>query len=681
MNKNSGKIFPYLCVVIFLMITYILTSHLYWKKTSTLNRKNFDTHAIIIADDIWALNELGAGSYLKLAQEAHHYKSFTVDIPNNDFFIRVTSEPLENLNKYLYQLNIIGLKTFTQEIRYSGQVIGTLKGKQYTQIVYPLLNLLILHLFVLMGTSLIITLHINRKKLEQQVQERTKYLQQSEKRFHDLVNLLPEMVLETDLQGAILYANEAAKIRLDLNFNTTFPNTIDQLFILPDRDGALHYFHKCLDQQPLILAEFTALDQSGSHFPILLRSTPIIVDSIVVGARMILIEITERRRLEEELLRDQKMKAIGLMAGGVAHDLNNILSGIISFPELLLMDLDSDSTMRPPLEALRNSGLDAADVVSDLLTVARGVAIDTEVIGINVLIAEYLKSVDFIQLFDNYPQIDLQTSLAENLTNISGSPIHLRKCLMNLITNGIEAINAKGLISITTSNYTATGGSDEEVPSLEPGKYAKLTIQDSGIGIAKAELEHIFEPFYTKKVLGRSGTGLGLAIVWNTMTDHDGIVNVTSNHQGTTFELFFPGVNLNTPKPTKSREWHTLKGDKQSVLVIDDEPQQRLIARQLLSMLNYEIETVSSGEEAVRFLQTRSVDILLLDMIMTPGQNGRITYEQILQLHPEQKAIVASGYAADEDVKATLDLGAAAFVSKPYTVEQIGSALYNIFYP
>jgi CheY-like chemotaxis protein len=190
-------------------------------------------------------------------------------------------------------------------------------------------------------------------------------------------------------------------------------------------------------------------------------------------------------------------------------------------------------------------------------------------------------------------------------------------------------------------------------------------------------MRHIFETFYSTKVLGRSGTGLGLTIVWNTMREHGGTVHVASGSSGTTFELFFPSINAKINHQTKKDNWQDYTGTGQMILVVDDEPRQREILTGLLTSLNYEAVTVSSGEEAEQYLRQNSVDLVVLDMIMSPGQNGRTTYENILKIHPGQKAIIASGFAKDNDVQATLAMGASYFIAKPYTIEQIGRVIYK----
>ena len=675
---NSRSRYLYIPFVFLLVFSSI--SYLYIERAADLDRKLFKTHAAILADAIWALNQVGARAYLQLAVNTNHYKSLSVSIPGDNTFVSVTSPPLTNLSLFLHKIHLIGLKVFSQEIMHDTQIIGILHGEKFIWIIFPLLNILIFLLLILLIIIFIIHLSENRKMLEQQVQERTRNLLESERRFHDFVNLLPEMVLETDLSGNISYANKAAKNHLQLTFEHNTALNFFQFILENDREEATQNFRKSLAGEQSGLTEYTVITRDNKTFPTLIRSAPATKDDKVSGVRMIVIDITERRLLEEQLYRDQKMKAIGLMAGGVAHDLNNILSGIISYPELLLLDLDKGSSLRRPLEAIRQSGLDASEVVSDLLTVARGIAANKEIIAPNALIRSYLDSADFLQLQTRYPVIDFDTSLDPELHNISCSPIHVRKCLMNLIINGVEAIHGSGTLSIVTENHVHNLALSKNKLDLCGENFVKIVIRDDGSGITPQDMDHIFEPFYTKKVMGRSGTGLGLAVVWNTMRDHGGSVNVISNKQGTTFELYFPSIETEVAGRPEAKDWKNYKGHGETILVIDDELRQREIAGQLLKSLDYSVQTASSGEEAIEYAKYHTTDLMVLDMIMPSGQNGRQTFEQILKFHPKQKAIIASGYAEDDDVQATLAMGAMAFVPKPYTLEQIGSTIYKILH-
>lgn len=388
-------------------------------------------------------------------------------------------------------------------------------------------------------------------------------------------------------------------------------------------------------------------------------------------------EMEERKIAEEKAQRASKMEAIGLMAGGVAHDLNNILSGITSYPELLLLELPDDSKLRKTVEAIQDSGRRAATVVSDLLTVARGVASDQHITNVNMLIHDYFDSPECQEMRSHYPQVLCRQEFGTDLLNISCSPVHVEKCLMNLVNNGLEAIGGEGELKVSTRNQYV----DKPIAQnqyMEIGEYVVVTVVDSGTGIAKKDLEHIFEPFYTKKKMGRSGTGLGLAIVWNTMQDHGGAVIVASNEKGTRFELYFPGIREAVTTLAENTNIAELQGNGEQVLVVDDEAQQREIAMQMFSLLGYQVDSVSSGEEAVAYVQAKKVDLLLLDMIMGEGINGRETYEQIITVCPKQKAIIASGFSETEDVKSVQALGAGFFMRKPYTLNQLGMAAKQV---
>jgi CheY-like chemotaxis protein len=267
----------------------------------------------------------------------------------------------------------------------------------------------------------------------------------------------------------------------------------------------------------------------------------------------------------------------------------------------------------------------------------------------------------------------VETNLEADLLNIMGSPVHLTKTVMNLISNAVEAILDGGKVTLSTRNQyidKPVRGYDE----VKEGDYIVLSMADDGIGISPEDMERIFEPFYTKKVMGRSGTGLGMAVIWGTVKDHNGYIDVQSKEEkGTSFTLYFP---VTRKKRTKDElipiEEYMGKGE--SVLVVDDVEEQREIATGMLKKLGYSVTSVSSGEEAAEYMKNNSADLILLDMIMDPGINGRETYKRIIQFHPNQKAVIASGFSETVDVKAAQELGSGQYIKKPYTLEKIGIA-------
>ena len=393
-------------------------------------------------------------------------------------------------------------------------------------------------------------------------------------------------------------------------------------------------------------------------------------------------EIEERRRAEKEraeleiqLQRAQKMEAIGTLAGCVAHDLNNILSGLVGYPELLLTDLPEDSYLRKPIELIYKSGKKAAAIVQDLLTLARrGVAI-TEVVNLNNIISEYLKSPEHQKLIAYHSNVSLEVNLNADLLNMQGSSLHLSKTIMNLVSNALEATNNGGKAVITTENCYIDN-TLKGYEHISEGDYITLTVADTGVGIAPEDKDRIFDPFYTKKKMGRSGTGLGMAVVWGTVKDHQGYIDVKSvEGHGTTFTLYFPVTRIEITEADKPVTQEDYMGQSETILVIDDVAEQRELALIMLERLGYSVTAVESGEKAVEHLKTNTVDVLIMDMIMDPGMDGLETYKQILDLHPRQKAVIASGFSENQRVKEVQRLGAGVYVKKPYTLEKIGMAV------
>lgn len=383
----------------------------------------------------------------------------------------------------------------------------------------------------------------------------------------------------------------------------------------------------------------------------------------------------EKEKLQRRLQRAQKMEAIGTLAGGVAHDLNNVLSGIVSYPDLILMQLPEKSPLIKSIMTIKQSGYKASAIVQDLLTLARrGVSVK-ETVNLNSLILDYIQSPEYKKLKSFYPDVSEQVDLHQTLLNIMGSPVHLSKTIMNLISNAVEAMPDGGNLVISTENRyidKPLKGYDD----FQEGEYAVISVSDTGVGISAIEKDRIFEPFYTKKVMGRSGTGLGMAVVWGSVKDHHGHIEIESTvGKGTTFIIYFPA----TRKPLAGTKGHAsielYRGEGESILVVDDVESQREIASALLSQLGYTVTAVSSGSEAVAFLNNHTVDLLILDMIMDPGIDGLETYRKVLEIHPDQKAIIASGFSETERVEEAQRLGAGQYIKKPYTLENIGIAV------
>lgn len=512
-------------------------------------------------------------------------------------------------------------------------------------------------------------------------------LHESEKKYRELVENANSIILRLDTRGNITFFNEFAQKFFGFAENEILGmNLVDA--ISPAKESTrldLEKLIKSFQQEPELqfVSESDILLKNGGTVSIAWTYKPVFdrqgdfKEILCIGNDITQLKQAEKEKkaLEDQLQRAQKMEAIGTLAGGVAHDLNNILSGIISYPELLLMDLPPDSPLRKPILTIQKSGERAAAVVQDLLTLSRGAIAPTEVVNFNRIINDYLKSPEHEKLKLYHPEVEVETRLDPNLLNILGSPVHLTKTVMNLIYNAAEAMPDGGKIFISTENQYV----DRPIRGydyVKAGDYVSLTVSDTGTGIAPKDMERIFEPFYTKKIMGKSGTGLGLAVIWGTVKDHNGYIEVQSTEgQGTTFTLYFPITRKEFAKEKALFPVGKYQSRGESVLVVDDMPEQREIASGMLEKLGYSVTSVASGEEALDYLKNNSADLVVLDMIMDPGMDGLETYKRILELHPGQKAIIASGFSETDRVKEAQKLGAGAYVKKPYLLEKIGMAV------
>lgn len=514
---------------------------------------------------------------------------------------------------------------------------------------------------------------VQHRRTEALVDERTKELR--------AISTQLEALSESTTEGVMLL-EDGYCIAMNLKAQEMFGHTLDEfknhatteLVVKEEREriGGM-----ILNQQEGFY-ETTGLRKDLSTFPLRVHGKSILFENKSIRA-VALVDLTEQKQaeaekqlLEDKLQRSQKMESIGILAGGVAHDLNNILLGVVTYPELLLLSIDEDSTLRKPLESIRDSGKKAAEVVADLLTVARGVALVMTPLNINEIIKSYLKSPECNSLKYIHSNISITTNFLESIPFIIGAEVHINKIIMNLITNSAEAIgNEGGTISVTTSIEVSPGN----FLKLQACPHVVVKVSDNGLGINPADIGRIFEPFYSRKVQGRSGTGLGLAVVWNTMQDHNGTVTVASDESGTTFTLYFPVSEVASTISPDKLDINSMKGNNESILIVDDNEQQLEIANKILTTLNYTVFTANSGEDALQFLAEQKVDLAVLDMIMDPGISGYQTYLQAKELNPELKALIASGFSTGEEVEEAKKLGVSVFIRKPYSIFQIGAAI------
>ncbi|MEN6373405.1 MAG: PAS domain S-box protein [Smithella sp.] len=515
------------------------------------------------------------------------------------------------------------------------------------------------------------------RNVNERVQAQEK-LRESEARLNIILESNPTAIVLVEKETRrIAYINNSAVQAIGLPPEDILGRICHQ-FICPAEDKSCPI---CDLGQSVDRSEKLLIRHDGSTIPILKTVTIIDID-----AKEYLLESfidisknkqaeKEKHLLQERLQRAEKMESLGILAGGVAHDLNNVLGVVVGYSELVLGELNESNELRSQVLNIMRGGERAAAIVQDLLTIARRGVSANQVINLNTIIMDYQKTPEYEKLCSLYPNTRIKTRLETDLLNIKASPVHLSKTVMNIIINAMEAMPNGGKVTVTTHNQyldKPVHGYDD----VREGDYVVLSVSDTGEGIKADDLNHIFEPFYTKKVMGRSGTGLGLSVVWGTVKDHHGYIDVQSDEgKGTTLTIYFPVSREEISGDQLNISTSEYMGKGESVLVVDDVREQREMVAQMMTKLNYKVTTVSCGEEAVEHLGKGCADIMVLDMIMEPGMDGLDTYRKILEIHPQQKAIIVSGFSETDRVTQALELGAGAYVKKPYVLEKLGLAM------
>ncbi|HTR45271.1 MAG TPA: CHASE2 domain-containing protein [Thermodesulfovibrionales bacterium] len=510
-------------------------------------------------------------------------------------------------------------------------------------------------------------------------------LKRSESQLNSIIQSIPDIIFRLDPSGNVSFVSPAiAQYKRDANELLGRP--IFDLVLPEDRQKATYRVNErrtgrraTRDLQLRLLLnkeQSTGSADEQRYFSVsaqgLYQYDP--SRETFIGTQGIIRDITEQKKLEERLLQAQKMEAVGSLAAGVAHDLNNILSGLVSYPDLLLLDIPEGSPLRAKIKAIKRSGQRAAAIVQDMLTLARRGVAHREIFCPNRIIQEYLESPEFARLKEKHLQIAFEAILSPDLLNVKGSPLHLTKGLMNLVTNAVEALPAGGRVVISTANsYLDTARQVyEEIPE---GEYVCLSVEDNGVGISPEDLQRVFEPFYTKKRMGGSGSGLGMTVIWATVKDQGGYIDLQSAEgEGTRIDIYLPATRETIAEKDRRIVLQDYLGNEK-ILVVDDIREQREIAVNMLSKLGYKVFSATSGETALALIRDNPVDLVVLDMIMPNGIDGLETYQAIVSLYPGQKAIIASGYSESDRVKELQRLGAGVYIQKPYTMEKIGVAV------
>jgi PAS domain S-box-containing protein len=491
----------------------------------------------------------------------------------------------------------------------------------------------------------------------------------SKRHAEAILKNLSEGILELTHNGKVIFANRAALELIGISEDKLLATDFTNLFDERHRTR-IRKLLAAVSQGPQTVPEDRPVTLNDKYFSLSLFEVKEGSDRTII---VIHDDVTERLRMEAQLRRSREMEAI--LAGAVAHDLNNILGGIVGYPDILLLRLPADSPLRKAVKRIQEAGNKAAAVVQDLLALGRCGHMPMEIMDLNDIVSSYLTSPEHERLAQRFPLVEIETSLSSEPLNIEGSAVHLSKALMNLVFNAVEAVSGAGKVQISTGDCQLVEPT-KGFETIPKGSYVTLAISDTGVGMSNEDIDRIFEPFYSKKILGRTGTGLGMAVVRSTVKDHSGFIDVSSQlTKGSRFTLFLPPT---TREPSEERPALAIEdcmGKGESILVVDDVEEQREIAKSMLEELGYRVEVAAGGARAVEYLQSSKVDLVVLDMIMDPGIDGLETYRRIAEIHPGQRAIIVSGFSETDRVKEAQRLGAGAYLRKPFMIKRLGHAV------
>jgi nitrogen-specific signal transduction histidine kinase/CheY-like chemotaxis protein len=375
-------------------------------------------------------------------------------------------------------------------------------------------------------------------------------------------------------------------------------------------------------------------------------------------------DITERKRAEERLRQAQKMEAIGQLAGGLAHDFNNLLTPIGGFADLLMRKIPEDSRQYEYLRQIKGGTKRAADLTSQLLTLARRAQVEVRFLSLNDVAREVIRLLE--RTIDR--AIAIEPHLADDLATVEGDAGQLHQVLLNLCLNARDAMPDGGLLIIETRNLTLSEEKSRTELDLEAGQYVLLSVTDTGSGMDAETQQRLFEPFFTTKEEGR---GLGLAMVYGIVQGHGGAIHVYSEPgQGSTFKVYLPVVSR--PAEDTTPEEAEIVGGTETVLVVDDEESVQALLRRILEEGGYTVLLAADGVEATELYAERSaeIDLVVLDIIM-PRMGGRKTYERLREINPEVKVLLSSGYSKKGRAQDIMAAGAKGFLQKPYDLRAV----------
>jgi len=534
-------------------------------------------------------------------------------------------------------------------------------------------RLLVLCLFLIFGSHVQYTL--NKRQAADDA------LRESEEKYRTILESIEEGCFETDIDGNLtFFSNPFLKI-LGYSRNELLGGNTSS-YTSPDTAAGMERITERLREtgKPENVTDYDVIRKDGTNLTLELSVSLLKdQDGLPMGYRGVLRDVSERKKTEEEkhklesqLHQAQKMESIGTLAGGIAHDFNNILMGIQGNASLMLLKIESDHPNYEKIKNIEKYVQNGTELTKQLLGFARR--------------GKYLiKATDLNEIIDKSSslfartkkEIRVHTTLSDDLWTAEVDRGQIEQVLLNLYVNAWQAMSNGGDLYLQTENIILDR-SYVKPYRVEPGRYVKISVSDTGVGIDKETRERIFEPFFTTKEMGR-GTGLGLASVYGIIKSHGGYINVYSEQEkGTVFTIYLPASQKEVSIEKEATPAAIIKGSG-TVLLIDDEKMILDVGIELLEELGYTVQSAMSGQEAIDiFKEDRNkIDLVIMDMIM-PEMGGGETFDRLKEIDPDVKVLLSSGYSINGQATKILRRGCDGFIQKPFNMNQLAEKVQQI---
>ncbi len=656
-------------------------------------RIRMEEHARVISDAMWNYNEKVAYEYLLLALRSEGYHRLVVIDDRNEIFLDIREEDQESSENWLISLGLIPRIFLSAVIFHNGAFIGRVHAVWYCKSIYVYFYVLFAMALGVVVVYLYTRLFESKRDLEDRVRARTlelersneslkneiierksieKALRESEEKFRTALEAYPDPVIIYDREGRMIYFNPAfTEVFGWLDKDSADQNAQDSI-LLKDLFKDRQMLDRLMSGQPLAATETKMYSGKGEVIPVIVSGGIFRDENGQPSGRIINIkDISEYKKMQDQLLRGQRMESIGTLAGGVAHDFNNILMGIQGNVSLLLFDMRETDAAWPKLKTMEKYIQQGANLSRQILSFARGVRHETKPVDINEVVQ---KTLDLLQR--THKEISIEIDCQKDVYPVIADQTQIEQALMNLYVNACQAMTTGGVLKIGTKNVYPGQRHVKSVGQSE-NKFVQISVMDTGIGMDNNTRERIFDPFFTTKEMGK-GTGLGLASVYSIVKNHGGTIEVYSEKgKGSRFEILLPSTDSPARREFPSME-PIVKGTE-TILLVDDEEMILEIGGEILKKIGYRVLQANSGQKALDLYRHHQdeIDLVILDMIM-PDMDGKQVYDRLKQIYNGVKVLVSSGFSMEGTLENVLEKPSRGFIQKPFRIEELSRKIREI---